>query len=268
MLAPATGPAVGLSAQGPSGGAHSLAHAYWEMCNWEYRNLRMFLPMLTSVLVLQGAGLVLGIGLFFHHIPPSAALYVATGVPVLNLLTLGLIFEPQIVADRRAEGSYEFLRSMPVPRSMMMLAWYTVSLVPSLPALVLSLVVAVARYHLHLAVSPAIIPAIVATSLTGTLLGYALAHGIPSPMVTRLASTTLIFILFGFSPIMFPASQLPAWLVSANRWLPFGSMATIIRSALVHGLATPAGAGRAYVTVCAWGALAALVSARVVRHRR
>lgn len=264
-------PTAHLAAQpviAPAGraGVGLFVHAYRRMLAWELASLRLFLPLLGSVLVLQGAGIVLGIGLFFHHMPPAAGLYVTTGVPVLSLLTLGLIFEPQIVAEQRAEGSYEFHLSLPAPRTMSYLAWYTVSLIPALPAVVLALVVGAVRYHFHLDISALIVPALLLTSMTGTLMGYAVAHGVPSPMTIRLLSTTFIFVTFGFSPIMFPSSHLPEWLVDVNRWLPFGSMATIVRSALVAGQA--AGVGRAYVVVGAWAAMSALVSTWAIGHRR
>jgi ABC-2 type transport system permease protein len=146
------------------------------------------------------------------------------------------------------------------------MAWYTVALITALPAVVLTLASGVARYHLHLDITPAVVPAVLAVSLTGVLMGYAVAHAITVPMIARLVSVSLIFVSFGFSPIMFPAGQLPGWLAQVNRWLPSGSMATIMRSALVSGMAT--GVGRAYLVVAAWAAGSGLIAAWAVGHRR
>jgi ABC-2 type transport system permease protein len=241
-------------------------HGYWRMFVWDLVNLRLLIPGLTVLMICTGAGFVLGIGLFFRQIPQTAAVYVATGVPIVNLLSISLILEPQMVAEQRAGGSYEFLRSMPVPRSMMAMAWYTVSLIPAIPAIVVALAVGVARYHFQLHVTPMIVPAILATSFTGMLMGYALAHGVRNPMITQMASVMLIFVIFGFSPIMFPASQLPHWLAVVNRWLPFESMTTVVRSALVRGIATEV--GRAYAVLAAWSVVCGLIAARAVGHRR
>ena len=243
----------------------SWAHTYWRMVVWDLADLRLLLPVLAAILMLQGAGFVLGIGLFFSHIPETAALFVATGVPVLNLITAGLIFEPQVVADQRLRGSYDFLWSFPVPRSAVTAAWYTVTLATALPAVIAALLTAVARYHVHFDVTPAIVPAVLLTSLTGVLIGYAIAHGIAAPMTARLVSISMIFVLFGFTPIVFPASQLPQWLAEVNRWLPFGSMATIMRSALVTGMA--AGVVRAYLVVAAWAVGSGLIAAWAVGRR-
>lgn len=241
-------------------------HAYWRMCAWELADLRLHLPVLSCVLILQGAGFVYGIGLLFGHMPQTAAVYVSTGSPVMNLITAGLIFEPQLVAQQRIQGSYEFLQSLPAPRSATALAWYTVALGTALPAVALTLLAGVARYHLDLAVTPMVIPAVLLTCLTGVLLGLAVAHGVAQPMTANLISVTLIFVMTGFSPVAFPAAQLPGWLASVNQWLPFGPMATVTRSALVSGFA--GGVPRAYAVVAAWAVASALVAAWAQGRRR
>jgi ABC-2 type transport system permease protein len=239
---------------------------YRRMLAWNLLDLRLQLPTIGAVLILQGVGFVLGIGLFFRHIPEAAAVYVSTGVPVVNLLTAGLIFEPQVVARQRETGSYEYLQSMPVPRSMTALAWYTVTLIISLPAAAMSLLTADFRYDLSLRITPGIVPAVLVTSATGVLLGYAIAHAVSAPMVARLVSVSLIFVVFGFSPVTFPARQLPAWLADVNQWVPFGLMATIMRSSLVKGPVP--GVTHAYAVVLAWAVVSALVAAWAVSHRR
>ncbi|TVZ03460.1 ABC transporter permease [Trebonia kvetii] len=246
--------------------AMSWPGAYWRMAVWHLAELRLYLPVLSAVLILQGAGFALGVGLLFGTMPQAAAIFLVTGAPVMNLITTGLIFEPQLVAEQRTRGTYEFLQSLPVPRSAAALAWYTVALGTALPAVILTLVAGVARYHLSLTVTPMVVPAMLLTCLTGVLLGLAIAHGITAPMAAELASTTLIFVMFGFSPVALPASQLPGWLAAVNQWLPFGSMATIVRAALVNGVAS--GVPRAYLVVAAWAAGSALVVAWAQGHRR
>jgi ABC-2 type transport system permease protein len=236
------------------------------MVAWDLADLRLHLPVLSCVLTLQGAGMVYGMGLLFGHMPQSAAMFVTTGAPVMNLITAGLIFEPQLVAQHRIQGSYEFLQALPVPRSATALAWYTVALMTALPAVVFTLLTGLARYHLQLAVTPMVIPAVLLTCLTGVLMGLAVAHGVSQPMAANLISVTSIFVMTGFSPVNFPAGQLPGWLASVNQWLPFGSMATITRSALAPGFAS--GAPRAYAVVAAWAAGSALVVAWAQGKRR
>jgi ABC-2 type transport system permease protein len=239
--------------------------AYRRMCAWQLADLRLYLPVLSCVLLLQGAGFVLGIGLLFRHIPAPAAAFVVTGVPVVNLITAGLIFEPQVVASQRQVGSYDFIQSLPVPRSAAATAWFSIALATAMPAVVLALVTGWLRYGVAFAITPAIVPATLLTCSTGVLMGYAIAHGIRIPTIAQLVAVTMIFVIFGFSPVMFPAGQLPGWLAAVNGWLPFGSMATITRSALIG---QQVGLARAYLVVAAWAVLSIVVAARAVGHRR
>jgi ABC-2 type transport system permease protein len=234
------------------------------MTVWDLADLRLLLPVLAVVLMLQGAGFVLGIGLLFPQVPPTAALYVATGAVVMNLITVGLIFEPQVVAEQRLKGGYDFLRALPVPRSAATLAWYTVALLVALPAIVVGLLTGVARYQIGFHVRPAIVPVVLAVCLAGVLMGYAIAHGL-APVVARVVSITMIFVMTGFSPVVFPAGQLPGWLAAANEWLPFGSMGTLVRASLADGFA--AGTARACMVLAAWSVAAALAVAWALGHR-
>src|ERR1035438_9941309 len=213
---------------------------YQSMVRWHLASLRLWFLTLLAVQVLSGVGFVLGISLFFHHIPTSAALYVSTGVPVINILMVGLIFGPQLVAGQRSAGSYEYLRTLPISRSVTAAAWSTVCLAGGTPAMVVSLIVAQPRYDLPLAIK--------------------------NPMVTNVVVNALVFVVPLFSPIVYPASQLPGWLAGVHRVLPFESMATVIRAGLTSGLATQV--GTSFLVVGAWAVAGCAATAWVVGRRR
>jgi ABC-2 type transport system permease protein len=245
--------------------------AYWlggyrTMLRWQLASLRVWLPALTVLQVLFGAGMVLGIGLLFEDIPPTAALYVSSGVPVINLLVIGLILGPQLVADQKAQGSYDFLQALPVPRTTTAAAWYTVSLVGALPGVVVALLVAQLRYGITFTVSPAVVAAVLLTAFTGTMLGYALGHTLPNPMTIQLAEGVLRFVVFGVSPILFPAEQLPGWLAALNWWFPFRHMAVIVRDALAPEMV--ADAPISYLVVAVWGLVGAGIAAWALGRRK
>jgi ABC-2 type transport system permease protein len=238
---------------------------YQSMVRWHLASLRIWFLTLLAVQVLSGVGFVLGISLFFHHIPTSAALYVSTGVPVINILMVGLIFGPQLVAGQRSAGSYEYLRTLPISRSVTAAAWSTVCLAGGTPAMVVSLIVAQLRYDLPLHISPMIVPAVLLTSLAGTMMGYALGHAVTSPMATQMISQMLVFVVFGFAPVLFPLSQMPGWLATLNWWFPFRHMAVMMRAALTS-TSGPA-VSTAYVVVGVWVIASAAVAAWVLGRR-
>lgn len=243
----------------------SWFHGVKTMTRWDLSGLRLVLPLIVVVQTLAGVGFVLGISLFFEHIPAPVALYVSTGVVVINLILVGLIVGPQLVADQKLAGTYDYLRALPVPATAAAVAWYAVALTASLPAAVVSLVVAELRYGIAFTVTPSIVPAVLLTAFTGTMLGYALSHAVTNPMSTRLIAQMLVFFIFGFSPILYPASQLPDWLATVSGWLPFEHMATIVRAGLTTGMAD--GIGSSYVIVAIWGSIGTALAARALVRR-
>jgi ABC-2 type transport system permease protein len=245
--------------------------AYWRdgyraMLAWHLAGLRLWLPVLMLVQLLTGIGFVLGFALFFDPMPTSVALYVSTGVPVINLLMVGLVLGPQLVADQKFAGSYDVLRVMPVPRTATAAAWYVVTLIGGVPPVFVALAVAQWRYDLPLTVSFAVVPAVLLTTFCGTMLGYALAHALTNPMTTRLLTQVLVFVVFGFAPVMFPVEQMPEWLGDLNWWLPFRHMAAIVRASLTAGVVE--GVVTSYAMVAAWAAVTGSLAVRALGRRR
>jgi ABC-2 type transport system permease protein len=252
----------------PAGVERGIGHwgrDYVSMLRWHLASLRMWLLTIVIVQALSGVGFVLGISLFFPHIPQAVALFVTTGVPVINLLIVGLILGPQLVANQRTADSYDYLQTLPVSRSVNAGAWYTVCLLCGLPAVVLSLVVGQLRYDLPLHISLMIVPAVLLTSFAGTMLGYALAHAISRAMVTLLISQMLIFIIFGFVPILYPIQRLPVWLADLNWWFPFRHMAVVMRAALTSGPSP--GVPTAYAVIGVWTVVSAALAGWALGRR-
>ena len=171
-----------------------------------------------------------------------------------------------MTADQKLAGTYEYLRALPVPVTAAAVAWFAVALIASLPAAVVSLVVAELRYGISFTITPSIVPAVLLTAFTGTMLGYALSHAIDDPMSTRMIAQMLVFVVFGFSPILYPASQQPPWLATISWWLPFEHMATIVRAGLTTGMACWASAS-SYLIVAIWGIVGTALSARALGRR-
>ena len=246
-------------------GAARWFDAYLMMTRWELASLRILMPLIVAVQIVIGAGFALGIGLFFDQMPTRNALYLATGVAVVTLITVGLVLGPQLVGNRKTAGTYDFTWSLPVPRTTQAAAWTTVNSIIALPGMVVALLIGNWRYELALRVSASIIPAVLLTIVTATMIGYAFAHAIPKPMVTQLITQFLIFMILGFAPINFPPENLPDWLVDVNQVLPFHHMAVVIRAALTEGLVTDVGASYA---VLGFYTLASVVVAALVIGRR
>ncbi len=246
-------------------GAAYWVQSYLMMTRWELNSLRLLLPLIVALQIVIGGGFALGIGLFFDEMPARNALFLATGVGVVTLITVGLVLGPQLVGNHKVAGTYDFLWSLPVPRTTQAAAWLTVNSIIALPGMVAALVIADWRYDLTFEVSWAIVPAVLLTITTATLVGYAFAHAIPKPMITQMITQLLIFMILGFSPINFPPENLPDWLVSVNEWLPFQHMAAVIRGALTDGLVD--NVGTSYLILAVYMLASAMVAAWVIGRR-
>lgn len=250
----------------PRTGASYWFEGYTAMVRWHLVNLRLWAPAATAIEILSGIGMVYGIGLLAPHLGVRGELYATTGPAIVAMILLGLILGPQLVAQERMAGRYEYVLTMPVPRSAAALAWYTVTLMIGLPAFAVTLAAGLARYGVSLEPSFQLVPALLLGTLAITMLGYALAHAISRPMVTILITQVLVFVAFGYAPINFPAVQMPHWLVDINRGLPFLPTASTVRAGLTHGLASDVGVS--YLVLAAWAAGSTWLALRALGRRR
>lgn len=236
------------------------------MLRWHLTSMRLVVPVMVVVQILIAAGFSVGMSLFFEEVPPRAALFLGTGAGVINLILVGLIVSPQLVAAEKEAGTYDFTWSLPVPRSASVVAWVILSSIVSIPAMLAALVVARLRFDLGLSVSLAVIPAVVLVVVCGTMIGYAIAQAIERPSITQLLSQVLAFGVLGFTPITFPLENLPSWLANVHQALPFYHMGVVVRAGLTDGLVS--NVSRSYLILSAWTLVAGLVTALVLGRRK
>lgn len=237
---------------------------YVSMLRFDVASQRTWLPMFLLTQVLFGAGMAIIYGFYLGHASRSAIAYIVTGAPALAVITAALIGVSTIVTERQIAGTWDFIWSLPAPRSAAVASTFTVYTAMTIPGIVVALVLASWRYGIHLVLSPAMVPAFVLASLMATSIGFAMAVAIPNPLVTNAIVNALIFVVLLFSPVAYPISQLPSWLADVQRGLPFYHLAQVMRAGLtvgvVHGLAVSCAVLAAW-TVASW-ALAGWVIGR------
>lgn len=214
---------------------------YWlqsllAMLRFDVARARQWAALTIIVQVMMGAGMAITYGFFYPRVTGTVALYIATGTPTLALIPLGFVMLPGVLGQQRLEGTFDFTWSLPAPRTAQATSTFLLYAALSLPGTVLALVVAAWRYHIHLHVSPLIVPAVLLCALMAVSVGFGMALAIPNPLVVNLITNALVFAVLLFSPIVFPPSQLAGWLFAVHRALPFYHMATVIRSGLSVGL--------------------------------
>lgn len=242
----------------------SWAHGYGMMLRFDVASLRALVPLYILAQVLTGAGAALLYGFYLPEVPPDVALFLTTGAPALALVPLGFVVVSGRVAEQKATGTYDFLWSLPVPRSAAAASTFTLYTALALPGVVTTLLLTAWRYGVGLRVSPLIVPAVLLASLMVVSVGYGLSHAV-DPRVAGLISNVVVFFALLFAPISFPREQFPDWLARVNDVLPLYHMAAVIRDALSDGLVPDV--ATSYLVLLAWTAAGWAVTAWIVGRR-
>jgi ABC-2 type transport system permease protein len=236
------------------------------MLRFDLVSSREWLAVLFIVQVLMGAGMALIYGFYLGDMPEAAATFVATGAPTLAVIPLGMALSPQLVASRKIEGTYDFVWSLPVPRSMAALSSFVIFTTLAVPGFAITLLIAWWRYDIALHLSWWVVPAVLLTSLMSASVGFAIGHAVANPAFTGVITNLIIFMVLMFSPIAFPIENFPGWLAAAHRVLPFWYMANVVRASLTEGMV--ASVGISYAVLGAWTLGAWLLAGWAVGRRR
>jgi len=205
--------------------------SYGLLVKWQTLRLQSFLPLAIVVQVLFAFGIVVGYPLLFPEMDELTVLFLATGAPAITLITMGLVALPQVVAQAKMEGTLDYMRSLPVPRMVFLMADLTVWLAMVLPGVVFAVAVGSWALDLTLSVSLTIVPAVLLVATTSAAVGYAMASVLP-PMIAMLLTQVLVIGVLIFSPINYPAERLPEWLQDIHAVLPVQAMGEVIRGSL------------------------------------
>ncbi|WP_102509535.1 ABC transporter permease [Sanguibacter massiliensis] len=234
------------------------------LVRWQLGRQAMYLPLLVVVQVLMAVATVAGYGLLVGDPDPAAALYLATGAPTITLVVVGLVMTPQSVATARTEGSHDWMRSLPVPRSLFLVADLALWTVLALPGVVMGVLAGAVRFDVTLDLAWWLPLAVVVVSMTSAAVGYAIALTL-APPIAMLLSQVLVFFVLLFSPISFPRDRMPGWLATAHDWLPVEPMAQAVRAGLAR--TTFDMPGRSVVVLGAWCVASIALAALALRRR-
>jgi ABC-2 type transport system permease protein len=234
------------------------------LSQWQFRRLSAFLPLLVAVQIIMGVATVVGYGFLVGNPTPEVALFLATGAPTLTLIMVGLVMTPQQLATAKTEGSFDWMRTLPVPRSLFLVSDLIVWTVLAIPGMLLGVLAGVLRFNVSLSIAPWILGATLLVSLTSAAVGYAMASLVP-PTVAQLLTQLLIFTVMLFSPVSYPTERLPQWLQTTHEFLPIEPMAQLMRAGLASDqFSVP---GRSVFVLCLWCAAAVLAACAALRRR-
>ncbi|AUS81409.1 ABC transporter permease [Actinoalloteichus sp. AHMU CJ021] len=239
--------------------------SYGNLLRWMMAQTGAMLPFVIVVQALLAAGIIIGFGFVIPDIDTSSAQFLSTGTPTVLLMFIGLVMVPHSVAQARTTGTFTYLRSLPVPRPLLLMADLAIWLLVALPSVAVAVVVAHLRYGFGYSFDwPVLLTASILAAVTATAVGYAIAVSLP-PLITQLVTQVLVFFVMLFSPVTFPASQLPTWFQAVHDVLPFRAAADLLRAGLLADTYTAS--WRDLVVLLAWCALGVAVGIRALTRR-
>ncbi len=236
------------------------------LMRWSLASTGAMLPLIVIIQATLAAGIIIGFGFVIGDITPAGALFLSTGAPTILLLTIGLVIVPQGVSRARASGAFDYQRALPVARPLLLLVDLVVWAMIALPGLAVGLLVARLRFDLTFSFDwPLLIVASLLVTTMATAVGYAIAVSMP-PMPAQMTSQVLVFFVLLFSPITFPADQLPQWFQLLHDQLPIRPAADLLRAGIAAQSFTAE--LRDLVVLVAWTSLGLAVTARALVRRR
>ena len=247
-------------------GSDFWLNAYRSMLRFEIRNLRTYLTVGLVIQVVLGAGMALMYGFYFGEVDAMQRTFLVTGIPTLALVPIGFVMVPNAIMEHKLRDTYDYVLSLPVPRTSSALATSTVFTVLALPGAVIALLVASLSYDVEMRASWAVVPAVLFTSGIATSVGYAIGHAVPDPRAISLVTNVVMFLVLLFSPIVVAIEQFPDWWAAAHRVLPFWHMSVVIRAGLTDGMVSSS-VSASYCALVAWGISSWLIAALVVGRR-
>ena len=179
--------------------------------------------------------------LVYGAIMRPAMQWMTPGVIVLNALSFGLVGSASMMLELREKGILRRLRATPMPAQQLVGSYLLVNLVLGLLQGALILLTAVLLYRVPLTAAGLLlaVPMIIMAALAFLALGGVISGVAPKAGVATGAGMTVYFGLMFITDLIFPLSQLPAWLQRLAPYTPSYVAAQLVRAPLLEGTLDP-----------------------------
>jgi ABC-2 type transport system permease protein len=199
-----------------------------EMTNWRW-SWRSMLVTGTLAPLLS----ILGLGIFARDSGPQALAYVLTGNLVLSLMFGNMGAVQSHVAFLRFRGSLEYFATLPVRRSILVLAMVLAFTALSAPSLVVTLAAGSAFLQVPLRLHPLLLVVAPLCSLPLAGIGALIGATARTPEVANSLTLVVTLALIGLGPVIIPPDRLPAALLVLGRFSPATYAASALRQAVL-----------------------------------
>lgn len=206
----------------------------------------LFLIQFSSVrtawqwIFLVSAVMPLGLLFFLSFLAQSARhatlLYYITGNVVVALMLNPLFMLSGQLSWAKQSKAFDFYAGLPISRVALIFAAISVSVMFTIPGMVVLLMVGMALFHLWIVPSPLIVVVMVLSPLALSGLGATVGITAPNQQVAGVIANVFMVMVMFLSPVFVPLSRLPGVLQVTSRLLPPTYAADALRQTLSGNL--------------------------------
>lgn len=223
-----------------------------------------YMVVYSIFMTIIALGVVVGFSFLVSSSPTgNELLYLSTGAPTIVLIMTALVVVPMQNATARVAGYIDFIKSLPVSRKYFLFADVTIWAIITVPAIVVSVLVAHFMFHPGFSISWTILPVYLLVVASCFGIGYGYSFAMPSELAMAL-SQVIAFVALMFSPINFPIERLPEWLQIVHTAFPLYHMAQVMRASLAHDIFQAHMIS--YVVLAAWTVIGFFGAIRVLER--
>lgn len=203
------------------------------LVKWSLIRHKFYIPVFVVVQMILSFAVTYGFLFVTDANDDLTRSYLSTGAMTINVIAVTCVLAPQIVSESKQNGVYDYQKTLPVSRLGILLADLLIWGLLCLPGILSSLLIS--RFGFGLSVYWGFVPVISILLIIFSLLslGFSIAYLFPTNIVSLMTQLIMIGGLL-FSPIIYSADRLPAWVAKVYQYLPFVPSSQIIRAHLFH----------------------------------
>jgi len=153
-------------------------------------------------------------------------------------IVLSLMFQNQnnVAANfgfMKAMGTLDFFATLPVHRSLVILATVLAFFALSIPSLVATAVLGMVILGVHLSISPLVLLVVPLCVLPMAGIGALIGITVRSPAEAGSVSMLVTLLLLFMGPVILPPDRLPDWMIAVSHVSPTSYAASAIRQVLI-----------------------------------
>lgn len=198
---------------------------------WSLIRHKYLVPVFSLAQAAFAVAIICGMALIIPQLDTTSVIYLSSGALTLGIIAVGCVLAPQIVSEAKQNGIFEYQRTLPVSRSIILLSDIIIWGIASIPGIIMGCIASRLRFDINMNITIQSCLIIVFTQLTTICIGFCIAYWLP-PNVMALATQVIMIGGLLFSPITYPAERLPEWTIYLYNALPFVPISSLIRSTL------------------------------------